>query len=38
MTVVAAIFTPVVLAYESWSYWVFRRRISVDDLELVPAE
>ncbi len=27
MTVVAAIFTPVVLAYQSWSYWVFRARI-----------
>lgn len=29
MTVVAAIFTPLVLAYQSWSYWVFRRRITV---------
>jgi cytochrome d ubiquinol oxidase subunit II len=30
MTVVAVIFTPVVLAYQAWTYWVFRRRISVD--------
>ncbi len=29
MTVVAVIFTPVVLAYQAWTYWVFRRRITV---------
>jgi cytochrome bd ubiquinol oxidase subunit II len=28
MTVVAAIFTPVVVAYQAWTYWVFRKRIS----------
>jgi cytochrome d ubiquinol oxidase subunit II len=27
MTVVAAIFVPFVLAYQSWSYWVFRQRL-----------
>lgn len=27
MTVVAAIFTPLVLAYQAWSYWVFRQRL-----------
>lgn len=27
MTVVALIFTPVVLIYQGWSYWVFRKRI-----------
>jgi cytochrome d ubiquinol oxidase subunit II len=27
MTWVAAIFTPVVLAYTSWTYWTFRKRI-----------
>lgn len=27
MTAVALIMTPVVLAYQTWSYWVFRRRI-----------
>jgi cytochrome d ubiquinol oxidase subunit II len=27
MTVVAAIFTPVVLAYQAWTYWVFRQRL-----------
>jgi cytochrome d ubiquinol oxidase subunit II len=29
MTVVAVVFTPVVLVYQGWTYWVFRRRISV---------
>ena len=29
MTVVAVIFTPVVLAYQGWTYWVFRKRIAV---------
>ena len=32
MTVVAVIFTPLVLAYQAWTYWVFRRRISVDHI------
>ena len=37
MTVVAAIFTPIVLGYQAWTYWVFRRRISdhhIPDAEL----
>ena len=28
MTVVAAIFTPFVLAYQAWTYWVFRQRLT----------
>lgn len=32
MTVVAIIFTPVVLVYQGWTYWVFRKRISADDI------
>jgi cytochrome bd ubiquinol oxidase subunit II len=31
MTVVVAIFLPVVLLYTAWSYYVFRRRISAKD-------
>jgi cytochrome d ubiquinol oxidase subunit II len=27
MTVVAVIFTPIVLLYEGWSYWMFRQRV-----------
>ncbi|HKZ44490.1 MAG TPA: cytochrome d ubiquinol oxidase subunit II [Anaerolineales bacterium] len=30
MSIVALIFVPIVLAYQIWSYWVFRKRISVD--------
>ena len=29
MTIVAVVFTPVVLAYQGWTYWVFRKRIAV---------
>ena len=29
MTVVALVFTPVVLLYQAWTYWVFRKRIAV---------
>jgi cytochrome d ubiquinol oxidase subunit II len=35
MTWVAVCFTPIVLGYQAWSYWVFRRRIGV---ESIPAE
>jgi cytochrome d ubiquinol oxidase subunit II len=28
MTVVAVIMTPIVLVYQGWTYWVFRKRIS----------
>jgi len=32
MTWVAVIFTPLVLLYEGWSYWVFRQRIGVQHI------
>jgi cytochrome d ubiquinol oxidase subunit II len=32
MTGVAVLLTPVVLLYQGWTYWVFRRRISVKDI------
>jgi cytochrome bd ubiquinol oxidase subunit II len=35
MTVVALIFTPLVLLYQGWTYWVFRRRISTHH---IPTE
>ena len=28
MAIVAGIFTPLVLAYQGWTYWVFRRRVT----------
>jgi cytochrome d ubiquinol oxidase subunit II len=30
MTVVAAIFVPIVLVYQGWTYWVFRKRVTAD--------
>jgi len=33
MTKVALVFVPIVLGYQAWSYWVFRKRITVKDLE-----
>ena len=32
ITIVAAIMVPVVLAYQAWSYWIFRKRLRRDDL------
>jgi cytochrome d ubiquinol oxidase subunit II len=32
MTWVAAIFTPIVLVYTSWTYWTFRRRIGTQHI------
>jgi cytochrome bd ubiquinol oxidase subunit II len=31
MTVVAIVLLPVVLAYQTWTYYVFRRRISTQE-------
>ncbi|PDV99440.1 cytochrome d ubiquinol oxidase subunit II [Candidatus Chloroploca asiatica] len=30
MSIVALIFIPIVLAYQTWTYWVFRHRISIE--------
>ncbi len=30
MSIVALIFVPVVLIYQAWSYWVFRKRVTVE--------
>lgn len=35
MTIIAAIFTPLVVLYQGWTYWVFRRRLSVHH---IPSE
>lgn len=29
MTIIALIFTPIVLVYQGWSYWVFRKRLTM---------
>ena len=37
MTWVALIFTPIVLCYQAWTYWVFRKRIGTDNLPTVAG-
>lgn len=38
MSWVALVFTPIVLAYQAWTYWVFRKRIGVQHIpEPVPV-
>lgn len=32
MTWVAVVFTPIVLLYQGWTYWVFRKRLGVTDI------
>jgi cytochrome d ubiquinol oxidase subunit II len=34
MTIVAVIFVPIVLAYQAWSYWIFRKRIQAKPEQL----
>ncbi len=38
MTVVALVFLPLVLLYQGWTYYVFRRRIGTSDLEEGAAD
>jgi cytochrome bd ubiquinol oxidase subunit II len=35
MSIVALIFVPIVLAYQGWSYWMFRKRVTADKKSLV---
>jgi cytochrome bd ubiquinol oxidase subunit II len=37
MTVVVVIFLPVVLVYQAWTYYVFRKRVSTKDFQPPPA-
>ncbi len=34
MTIVAVIFVPIVLAYQAWSYWLYRQRVKNDPEKL----
>ena len=38
MTWVAVAFTPIVLAYQGWTYWVFRKRLTVDHIPVAPPQ
>jgi cytochrome d ubiquinol oxidase subunit II len=33
MTIVAVVMTPIVLLYQGWTYWVFRKRISPSQIQ-----
>jgi len=35
MSIIALIFVPIVLAYQGWTYYMFRKRISADKKSLV---
>ena len=37
MTIVALVFTPIVLLYQSWTYWVFRKRIGTHHIPAASA-
>jgi cytochrome bd-type quinol oxidase subunit 2 len=37
MTVVVVVFLPVVLVYQSWTYYVFRKRVSASDFQARPT-
>lgn len=37
MSVVACVMVPIVLLYTIWSYWVFRKRVSTQDVEKEPG-
>ncbi len=37
LTIIAAIFLPLVLLYQGWTYWVFRKRISVEPVAVVSS-
>ncbi|CAB4329562.1 MAG: cytochrome d ubiquinol oxidase subunit II [Actinobacteria bacterium] len=32
MTIVAVVFTPIVLVYQAWTYWIFRKRLSAKQI------
>jgi cytochrome bd ubiquinol oxidase subunit II len=37
MTVVAVVFVPIVVAYQAWTYWVFRARLGAEDFGAVRS-
>ena len=38
MTIIACVFAPCVIAYQAWTYWVFRKRIAVHHLPIEELE
>ncbi|MFF4235701.1 cytochrome d ubiquinol oxidase subunit II [Actinomadura geliboluensis] len=38
MTWVAVVFTPIVMIYQGWTYWVFRKRIGTSNIPAAPKK
>jgi cytochrome d ubiquinol oxidase subunit II len=38
LTIVALVFVPIVLLYQSWTYYVFRARVGGDEIARSPVE
>jgi cytochrome d ubiquinol oxidase subunit II len=38
MTWAAGVGLPIVLGYQAWTYWVFRKRLTAEPLREEPAE
>jgi cytochrome bd ubiquinol oxidase subunit II len=34
MTIIALVFLPIILIYQGWTYWVFRKRVSTEPKQL----
>ena len=37
MTIVVVVFLPLVLLYQAWTYYVFRKRVTVNEFQPSPA-
>ncbi len=37
MTIVAVVLTPIVLMYQAWTFWVFRKRLTTSMIPMAPA-
>ena len=37
MTIITAIFLPLVLLYQGWTYWVFRKRVMVEPVSVTVS-
>jgi cytochrome d ubiquinol oxidase subunit II len=37
LTIITAIFLPLVVLYQGWTYWVFRKRVTVEPVAVSSA-
>jgi cytochrome d ubiquinol oxidase subunit II len=38
MAIAAVVFVPIILAYQAWTYWVFRKRLTGDRVSQPTSE